>query len=267
MKFFLLDVFTLGEDSGNQLAVVLTSQALPESKMLSIAREFNFSETVFITDIDSALPELRIFTPKAELTFAGHPIIGAAWLIARLTTRQDQELKLKLPVGVTQVQASEQGARLIFPGQPKVSSFMGPLNEVLEQCQIQEAVNVGDIRLINVGPEFLLIPLLTGEALSNAVSPHQLPLPLKVYLVHEESPLQWSARMFAPAYGIIEDAATGSAACALAAFMKEVRGIDQGQIVISQGKEIDRPSKLVVGWDDKISLGGEVSLWGQGELL
>lgn len=261
MNYTLLNVFTRSENGGNQLAVVEVKAPLTTEKMQSIARDFNFSETVFVTDHKN----LRIFTPKSELPFAGHPTIGAAWWIAQQT--QQKQFALSLPLGLVPIRLQHNKVFLTFPGQPKVSNYTGDLAGLLEATHVpEEAIQKEWIRQINVGPEFLVIPLTSHQALREAQPPVSFPEPVKCYFIFQEHPTIFHVRMFAPSLSVMEDPATGSAACALAGFCRDVRNIPSGNVTVYQGREMDRPSEIQVSWDQLIHVGGSVEQWAQGQL-
>lgn len=263
MKFHLLNVFsTNDQNSGNQLAVVLSERELSTEKMQSIAKDFNFSETVFIYDHH----QLRIFTPKSELPFAGHPTIGAAWQVSQLIKKKNFSLKTQL--GMIEVEADEESASLIYPGQPKVRDYDGDLNHVLKATQVDLLeVHLEQVRYVSAGPEFLVIPLKSQSALKKAVSPVSSSQPLKCYFVFQSDPDNFYVRMFAPVLSVIEDPATGSAACALAGFAREVLGMKSSKVKVHQGAEMGRPSEINLSWSsDSIKLSGMVHHWGSGQL-
>lgn len=263
MNYLLLNVFTtLDKNSGNQLAVVLPEKKLTTEEMQSIAKDFNFSETVFIYD----QYELRIFTPKSELPFAGHPSIGASWVVHQITKYKNFSLSTKL--GILSIEANAHGSKLTFPGQPKVTDFSGDLNHLLKHCSVDPSqVHTNFVRNVNSGPEFTIIPLKSHSALKNATSPVTTQEPYKCYFIFQEAPHIYHVRMFAPVLSVIEDPATGSAACALAGFLKEVMNEPSGNIKILQGAQMDRPSEIGISWNKNgIHLEGLVSKWASGEL-
>jgi PhzF family phenazine biosynthesis protein len=111
------------------------------------------------------------------------------------------------------------------------------------------------------------MPLKSHAALKNAVPPMTTQDPLKCYFVFQENPSTYHVRMFAPILSVVEDAATGSAACALAAFVREVMGEKSGKATVYQGAEMNRPSEIQLEWTQaEIKLSGKVSEWGRGEL-
>lgn len=263
MKFHLLNVFSTPEkNSGNQLAVVFPEENLSTEEMQSIARDFNFSETVFVYDHY----QLRIFTPKHELPFAGHPSIGAAWQVGQLLPRKN--FSLEVPLGVLAVETSDQGARLTFPGQPVVRAFDGDLHHVLKHCSVEPSqVHMDQVRYVSSGPEFIVMPLRSHSALKKATPPVTTKDPLKCYFVFQEDGTTFHVRMFAPVLSVIEDPATGSAACALAGFLRDVMEMPSGKVHVYQGKEMNRPSHIRISWTPKeIHLEGTVSKWAEGEI-
>ena len=263
MRFELLNVFTTEESSsGNQLAVVFVDKNLTASEMQTVAKNFNFSETVFVRDHY----QLRIYTPQSELPFAGHPTIGAAYAIGLQTKRK--QMSLEVPLGVIEVEARSGGASLLFPGRPVISDYSGNIATVLGHCQVEEnQVHMELIRLVNVGPEFLVIPVKSHQALKRAVSPLGLKEPLKCYFIFQQNPDTFFVRMFAPSLSVNEDPATGSAACALGGYLRDVMDIAAGAISIFQGSEMKRPGLISLEWGRNfIKLSGAVTKWGEGNL-
>ncbi len=264
MKFALVNVFTTTPNSGNQLAVVFLESELSKDDMQTIAKNFNFSETVFVSNMDEANPSLRIFTPKSELPFAGHPTIGAGWMLSQILGTK--EFAVKVPSGVIPIKASSEGAILEFSKAPVLRPYEGDLLNVLKHCQVDESEIAFNPYLVNVGPEFLVIPLKSKEALINARPPLNLNEPLKCYFIHEETPEKFKVRMFAPSFSVIEDPATGSAACALAGYLEQVLKRSSGKMIISQGAEMGRACEIQLEWGKGIRVGGKVHLWAQGSL-
>jgi trans-2,3-dihydro-3-hydroxyanthranilate isomerase len=261
MNYSLLNVFTRGAYSGNQLAVVEVTAPLTAERMQSIARDFNFSETVFITDHRN----LRIFTPKSELPFAGHPTIGAGWWISQQT--QQTQFTLSLALGLVPIRIEQGKVFLTFPGSPKISPYSGDLTALLSATNVlEDQVQKTNICQANVGPEFLVIPLNSHAALKAARPPMGFPEPVKCYFIYQEHATIFHVRMFAPSLSVMEDAATGSAACALAGYCRDVRGIPSGNVTVYQGAEMGRPSEIQVSWDQLIHVGGSVEQWAHGKL-
>lgn len=223
MKFKLLNVFTKDDKNGNQLAAVYPDRKLSDEEMLNITKNFNFSETIFISD-----KNVRIFTPIGELSFAGHPTVGAASLIKD---------SFVVPEGKVEVEISD-SIYVTYPGQPVVNG-----------------------NVVSAGPTFTITEMKTEIELRDLKQPSN-PIPgnrLYYFFKHDDS--NYSVRMF----GMREDAATGSAACALAGYLR-ANGQATGKIKISQGKDINRECEIHLLWSDKIKIGGSVKVWGEGTL-
>lgn len=262
MKFYLLNVFTKENKAGNQLAAIFPTQELAPEQMQSIAREFNFSETIFITG-----SSIRIFTPGCELLFAGHPTVGAAWLLNHLGLGAGN-FSLQVPLGTIEASATAESASIKFPGNAIVRPFNGNLREVLHHSNVKEGdAEMRLVRNVNVGPEFTVIPVKSREALTNARSPLLSPEKVKAYFIFCENQSTFHVRMFAPGLSVAEDAATGSAACALAGYLSDVAKESEGNVTIFQGKEMGRDCKILLSWtNNEIRVGGKVKLWGEGVL-
>lgn len=224
MKFKLLNVFTKEEKNGNQLAAVYPDRQLSDEEMLNITKNFNFSETIFISE-----KNVRIFTPIGELSFAGHPTVGAACLIKD---------SFDVPAGRVEVDISD-SIYVTYPGQPVVNG-----------------------NKVTAGPSFTITEVHSEKELRDLKLPSN-PIPGdRLYYFYKHDDSHYSVRMF----GMREDAATGSAACALAGYLRDVRGIKTGKIKISQGKDINRECEIHLSWSDKIKIGGSVKVWGEGTL-
>jgi len=276
LPFHTLDVFTTERFGGNALAVVLEADGLTPSRMQMIAREFNISETVFVLKASSPghSARVRIFTPGAEVPFAGHPTVGAAALLAGLRTQggdgeRDAIVVLEQEIGVVRV-----GVRL-KPRQAAFAEFDAPRLAVSdgEPAHIDQLAAALDLSPSDIGFEshrpmryqagngFALVPIATLAAIGRArVVAHHWSAALGggniigAYLYTRQTVgvgAAFHARMFAPAVGIAEDPATGSAAVCLAAaihrFDKPADGLRR--CVIEQGYEMGRPSLIELALD------------------
>lgn len=264
--YTILDVFTEHAFSGNPLAVVLNADALNTRQMQAIAREFNLSETVFLQTptIDNALVRARIFTPARELPFAGHPTVGAACLLSEsgsLPRSDDMSFVLQEGIGPVPVRvrhapprqpyAELTAAQLPEYGPPPPAD--AAIAEILG-LQVADLGSEGEkVRAVSCGVPFVLVPVRAPEVLAAidldfaAWRRHlagQWSEQLYVYARGYEGELR--ARMFAPALGVSEDPATGSAAAALAGALASESPIVHGRLqwVIHQGLEMGRPSQL-----------------------
>ncbi|PRD45134.1 PhzF family phenazine biosynthesis protein [Phyllobacterium phragmitis] len=268
----IFDVFTEETLSGNPLAIVHDAEGLSEKRMQAIAREFNLSETVFITPAENPIhtTAIRIFTPDYELPFAGHPTVGTAIALARKRSGFNGEdadvlIALEEKIGVVRcgVGLSKKGAFAEFdlPRLPE------KLDIEVEKEVAAAALGVGthEIGFENHVPSvwsggnpYVLIPvhnLITAAKISvdtvfvrenmPAIDGRQLP----IYAYCRETRLfdsDFHARMFVTAGNHYEDPATGSAVAAFAGaihhFDKPVDGITQ--LWIEQGMEMGRPSRI-----------------------
>jgi trans-2,3-dihydro-3-hydroxyanthranilate isomerase len=265
MKYYLLNVFTKDSQNGNQLAAVFPEQELEISVMQKLAREFNFSETIFFNHLNHK--SIRIFTPNGELPFAGHPTVGAAWLLNHLG-KEDKNFLVEVKLGSIEVEVSDE-TFITYPGQPKVSDFDGDLEGLLKSSNLDFAdTDIEKIRMVDVGNVFTIIPLTSMAALNQAVPPVDFyDKSIKSYYIFKTSNNSYSVRMFAPGISINEDAATGSAACALGGYLKGVMLESEGNITLTQGTEMKRECELKLRWQRQIQVGGKVHLWGEGILL
>ena len=269
LQFETVDVFTADRFSGNPLAVVLNAEGLSTEQMQSIAAEFNLAETTFVLPPrDGAhTAEVRIFTPRAEMPFAGHPNIGTAFVLARAGTSygraipQDrvifEEKAGLVPIALLNDGATVVGARLASPQALSVDSEI-PVELIASAC----GVALDDIEtrhhrpcIASCGAAFILAELKTRDALA-AASPRtdifrqqvaQHPATsILVYAQVDEDSIDIRARMFAPQHGIPEDPATGSANVALIGLLAKLRPELDLQLSkrIAQGVEMGRPSLL-----------------------
>ncbi|MES0875229.1 PhzF family phenazine biosynthesis protein [Sinimarinibacterium thermocellulolyticum] len=266
LAYCILDVFTERPYTGNPLAVVLDADELQTAQMQAIAREFNLSETVFLQSprAEQALARARIFTPAKELPFAGHPTVGAACLLSLIgKAPQGEDVSFVIEQGVGPVpvrvrRAPDRAAyaELTAAQLPEFASEV-PDDAVIARILGIDVANLGSngerVRAVSCGVPFVLVPVRTPEVLAGIdldVASWRRALAgawaqaLYVYTRGYEGELR--ARMFAPAMGIAEDPATGSAAAALAGALASDSPIVDGRLhwVIHQGVEMGRPSQL-----------------------
>lgn len=265
-RFFLTDVFTRHKYGGNQLATFVDCKDLSDAEMQRIAREINFSETTFIR---SRTPrnggfDVRIFTPTAEVPFAGHPTLGTAHVIRRhlLRTTED-EIILNLPIGPIPVRfdTAKDGVAMLWMRQT-APTFGRTLDRSTMAAVLGLDVNDLDAQLpiaeVSTGFPHIVVPVNGLDALRRArIDPEQYEALVaaawaKIVLVFSREPYQathaLSVRVFAPYYGIAEDAATGSGNGALAAYLSRHRVMGSSSIdcVAGQGYEMNRPSMLAL---------------------
>ena len=250
--YLVYDVFTEAAFGGNPLAVFPDAGGLPEPQLQKIAREFNFSETSFVLPAEDAAHDakVRIFTPKRELAFAGHPTVGTAIALAGLGS-VGREMVLELGVGPIPVAVD--GTRAEFATRVPLETASAAPPEALAACLGLPASAIRTDRYTPVeaslGTAFTLVELTDRKALDNAfpvidafraAASDAERLSILAYVRDSD---RIEARMFAPLGGIPEDPATGSAAAALAAFLGKTDGASQ-PFTISQGVKMGRPSRI-----------------------
>ncbi|MEM0906252.1 MAG: PhzF family phenazine biosynthesis protein [Pseudomonadota bacterium] len=254
------DVFTDTPLAGNPLAVVFGADDIPTEAMHAIAREFNLSETVFITrppDEEHAA-SVRIFTPARELPFAGHPTVGSAIALAHREGGASRTVKMALKAGpVTSAVTIDDGvgtAEFDAPIVPFVTGTTPDPDKVAQALGLTPS-DIGFEGLTpssaNSGPHFMVVPVASVEALSKIERRTSLwvdtfgPGMCDIYCVTRTGADTFRARMFAPFEGIDEDPATGSAAVAFAAILgPHAQREGLSEYTISQGIEMGRPSRV-----------------------
>jgi len=270
LRYYTLDVFTDQIFGGNPLAVFPEAGALDEHQMQLIARELNLSETVFVTETKNpeCMNRLRIFTPQRELPFAGHPTVGSAFLLAQIgliyLESGDTRVVFEEGVGQVPVEIRSRNGRPVYtqlttavrpqvennvPGREVMASMLG-----IAETDIHESPLA--VQAASCGVPFLLVQLNSLAAVSRCQLNYlvwkqylQDAWAPSIYVYVQEAVLPSShihARCFAPAMGVQEDAATGSAATALAgalALRSEKTDVEF-RWIIEQGFEMKRPSFL-----------------------
>lgn len=290
-RFFTLDVFTTRRFAGNPLAVVLEPAGLDDAAMQAIAREYNLPETVFV--FPPAEPKhrarLRIFTPAREIPFAGHPTVGTAVLLAHLDGgTQERGLVLGENVGPVACRVAPQGdggsASFIIPRLPERLGALDDTGAVAAGLGLATA----DLGFDGFKPEawtagnaFAFVPVRDLDALRRArpdVTHWGKALGAGgltgAFLYGAGDGALFRARMFAPAMGVPEDPATGSAAAAFAGVLAASGRYGDGEhrVAIGQGFEMGRPStiRLVMtvrgGALDTATVGGEAVIVSEGTI-
>ena len=276
---------------GNQLATYWNKKAnkdLSKEEMQAMALEMNFSESTFIMEATTkdCLSKVRIFTPAAEIPFAGHPTLGTAFVL-RLKGILESGKKtalLQLGVGPIRVDFLENdNIRMIQPA-PVFEKPIDDLSRVAEAIGLDLSEIDPDlpVQVVSTGFPYIIVPLKTLSTVKRATPiPEAFQTDLtsfstkQVLIFSTETSFSDShvhARMFAPEVGVVEDPATGSAAGPLGAYL-EKHGVLQNHqfgepISIEQGYEIKRPSKLIARIPDKdmaeVHVSGKVRLVAEG---
>jgi trans-2,3-dihydro-3-hydroxyanthranilate isomerase len=256
--YVIVDVFTDTPLEGNQLAVFTDAQAIPSERMQAIAREMNLSETVFVLPAqDGADVRIRIFTPSNELPFAGHPTLGTAMVLGEPEGRQ--AVQLETGAGVIPVEFEWADGRIVSGRMRQPIPTWEPYGRA-EELLAALGVDASElpVEAYRNGPLHAYVALASEPAVA-ALEPDLgalAKLPDLGVSCFAGSGSHWKTRMFAPAHGVAEDPATGSAAGPLALHLVRHGRIAFGQeIEIRQGAEIGRPSTLyarVEGQGDRI---------------
>jgi trans-2,3-dihydro-3-hydroxyanthranilate isomerase len=261
-RFATLDVFCDRPFAGNPLAVVDDADGLDDSSMLAVAREFGFSETVFLqtATVPGCALSVRIFTPAGELAFAGHPTVGTAvWLAATGRVGRDgdggsivlQELAGPVPVTVRWRGTDRVSATITAPVAPTSTSSDLDSTALAALVGLGSADVVSEPRMMTAGNPFLAAQLRSTDALGRAAYDRSAWLDAgegraelgAVYLFVLDGD-DVRARLFSPGQDIAEDPATGSAAAALAALLAVDQPDGTHRWTIRQGIEMGRPSRI-----------------------
>jgi trans-2,3-dihydro-3-hydroxyanthranilate isomerase len=273
-RYVIADVFTNVPLEGNQVAVFTDAAGLDEKQMQRTAREMNLSETVFVFPGDAeADAEIRIFTPATELPFAGHPVLGTAFVLG--AGLDGGVVRLRVPAATVPVKLTRQGDRIVFGEMeqpiPTWERF-GAERELLRALGVDrselpvEAYDNGPIHLCVVLPDEQAVAELRPDMGALAALG-----PLNVSCFAGAGKLL-KTRMFAPGIGVAEDPATGSAAGPIAVHLARHGRIDFGaDIEIHQGAEIKRPSVLHARAEgaaeniERVAVGGAAVVVARGE--
>ncbi|MGD0477172.1 MAG: PhzF family phenazine biosynthesis protein [Nitrososphaerales archaeon] len=296
LTFHLVDVFAESPYGGNELAVVRGASRLSTDEMQKIAREFNFSETTFITTSENPgtkaarLFKVRIFTPTRELPFAGHPTLGTAYVIQKFVIGKrvpDVTLDLKIgkiPVTLVYGRGGELDRLWMRQVEPTFEK---------ERFSAKELSKVLGIRPDDIDPRFPIVEVSTGVPfiivpLRNLDAVKRCRIDGKSYdellrKMGEEGVLVFSpeareagddlsVRVFVEAFGVPEDAATGSGNGCLAAYLSHYRYFRSKEVdaKVDQGHEIGRPSRIYLKAREergrlRVSVGGRVASVGVGK--
>jgi trans-2,3-dihydro-3-hydroxyanthranilate isomerase len=288
MKFVICDVFTERAFGGNQLAVFPDARGLGEGAMQALAREFNFAETTFVLPPQDPqhFRRVRIFTPKTELPFAGHPTVGTAAVLATLGLSSTNVVVLEEGIGPVVVELELGGrapfARLVLEKEVDIPPDIPTRAAAAAALSLPEAA-VRDAWFASVGVPFCFIELAERAAVDRATlnraawSEHfaRAWAPSLYLFAGERAPgSRLYARMFAPAYGIEEDAASGSACAALAGRLAGRLSEREGTFTwrIDQGVAMGRPSLIEASAEKragriaKLKVGGYSVIVGEGNM-
>jgi trans-2,3-dihydro-3-hydroxyanthranilate isomerase len=299
LEFHTLDVFTDRRFAGNPLAVIHGADGLDTAAMQTIAREFNLSESVFVMKPDNPAhsAKIRIFTPAMELPFAGHPTVGTAVLLAELRAGEqagdmDSLVVLEEKIGTVRVGVKLHAGKAAFAefDAPKLPENAGPAPDaqLLAPALGLEPSEIGFANHrpthYSAGVPFTFLPVASLAVLARAeINPGRWATAFgssktgKMSIYCREtiaSSSAFHARVFAPAAGVAEDPATGSAAAAFAGVVHRFDGLRDGshRQVIEQGFEMGRPSHIALGMEvvggklTTVRIGGSAVLVSAGKM-
>ncbi len=274
-RYVVADVFTDRPLAGNQLAVFTDARGVPEELLQPLAREMNYSETVFVLPPEGdGHARMRIFTPAVELPFAGHPVLGTAFVLGG--PLQLEEIRLETGAGVVPVRLERDGNRIVFGRMEQLVPTVEPYPDVDELlAALGVARSELPVEVYDNGIRHAFVCLGSQEDVA-ALSPDfrrlgTLPASLGISCF-AGSGRSWKTRVFVPAGGVDEDPAAGSAAGPLALHLARHGRIAFGdEIEIAQGAEIGRPSTLYAkaeGTADqvqRVEVGGSAVIVARGE--
>jgi trans-2,3-dihydro-3-hydroxyanthranilate isomerase len=300
-RFIQVDVFTDRVFGGNPLAVFPDAEGLSDLEMQQLAREMNLSETTFVLppQAEGADFKVRIFTPAAELPFAGHPVVGTHWVLARLGRVQLQEpvttVRFELGVGVlpADVYGSRRKVRRVVmtQGPPTYQAVLADVSDLATGLGIRPAAILSSglpVQVVSTGVPQMMVPMWDLEDVRtldvgnfNIAALTRACQAVDTDCVHVFCPETESeeatvhVRMFAPLLGVAEDPATGSSNGAMGAYLvhhaqrhetlREVIAPREPttHIISEQGLEMGRPSLVHVEVDSQDGQVSEVRVGGQ----
>ena len=290
--FYIVDVFAERPYAGNQLAVVVGDE-LPDSKtMQRIAAEINYSETTFVSPglNDNGNYAVRIFTPAREIDFAGHPILGTAWVLRQYgMANASKEVPLELSIGTVTVtfDVNESGEEIAWFRAPAMSLGKSADPELMATALGLAPQDIDDtmpIQQVSAGTSAMIVPVRDFSALErarlnldaySALAGQGFPPLTYLFCSETQDPdNDMCVRFFFEAHGVREDPATGNGAAFLGAYLLEHKtGSDeQFSLRIEQGHAVQRPSQILLkgrkeAGVDIVFVGGRVIPVIEGRLL
>lgn len=298
LEFLLIDVFTDRPFGGSRLYLFPDGGNVPADQMQNLAMELGAGETAFIvpsTTSGSDRSGLRVFTPSAEIPFGGHSVLGATFALDHLNRRpastERESITWELESGQYKVVTSEEDGKLIYSLRLDQPVFMGQYfhrGKVARTLGLPEddiAITGLPCEVISTGLPIHIVPLASLEAMQRIILRHRDADAIARDLgfgdlfvftcetVDSEATVH--CRMFAPYFGIPEDAASGAATGALVAYLVKHRLVKYSsrvRIISEQGLEMGRPSRIIAeagisqGQATDIQVGGQCVLVGSGNI-
>jgi trans-2,3-dihydro-3-hydroxyanthranilate isomerase len=257
-SYVVVDAFARHPLTGNPVAVFFESDDLSTEQMQCIAREMNLSESTFVlSPRQDGDAHVRIFTPVNELPFAGHPLLGTAIALGKRTNAD--QLRIETAMGVVPFELERANGTVVAASMRQPVPVWEPFDraeELLEALGVEESTL--PVEIYRNGPRHVLVGFESVDALSKVDPDHRAlaRFPDMAVNCFAGAGTSWRNRMFSPAYGVVEDAATGSAAGPIAIHLARHGLSSYGRrIEITQGVEIGRPSPmgaLVHGENDRV---------------
>jgi trans-2,3-dihydro-3-hydroxyanthranilate isomerase len=261
--YHVVDVFTEHPLEGNPLAVFSDARGLDDATMQRIALELNLSETTFVfgPELAGSDANVRIFTPRSEMKFAGHPTLGTAFVLAQtgIVPPDANEIVLQEKIGPVKVRIQRNGRAMFWLETPPITK-----GRTFDRSLCAQALSLAEsdllagvpCQLVTAGNPTIFVPLEDAATVDRAAvdtaALHRLvaaePEPVCIF-AFAPAPFGAYSRMFAAELGVVEDPATGSATGPLAAFMMEhglVSDADGTRFVSEQGTKMGRRSLLHV---------------------
>lgn len=279
MKYYHVDVFSKTPMSGNGLTVVLLDEPLSDQDLLSITKEFNQFESIFLYPMENGMFQARIFTVQEELPFAGHPILGAGAVIHKLFYADNSTIDIPFSLAERNILIHSEKAEQHFKVKMNqgAAAFVSTIGSA-EHCRIAGALSLSlddidkdyPIETVSTGLPYLLVPVNKNiEKCRISCSDFELFLSgygAKFVYVFDTSTLQcrtWDND------GAVEDVATGSAAGPLCAYLVKNGRAAQGDIItLHQGSYVGRPSviKGCVDSRNEVIIMGDVAFFATGTI-
>jgi len=269
-RYVVADVFTDTPLQGNQVAVFTDAREIPESSLQALAREVNFSETVFVYPPEGeGHVRVRIFTPSTELPFAGHPVLGTAFVLAG--PLQLVEIALETGRGIVRIALEREGPRISFGRMQQPVPTIEPFAKADELLAALGGVESRlPVELYDNGVPHVYVALGSKSEVAALQPDFAAIAPLGDVGINcfAGEGASWKTRMFGIGLGMVEDPATGSAAGPLALHLARHGVVDYGtELEIVQGEEIKRRSVLyaTAHSPERIEVGGTAVIVARGE--
>ncbi len=281
-RYRLVNVFVESSTAtfgGNPLCVFENAHGMTDAEMQALTAQFNLSETSFILPRHGADPDVRIFTPRYELPFAGHPTVGTSFVIASMREAAGQRtdrLRLGMKAGVIDV-VREQGAWTFTANAHRSRATSASAEVLAKAIGLSPDDLAGEARFVSTGTEQLVIPIASVAALGRAQPVAELlraHFPndagrYMAYLVVRVASDRFQVRFFFPtASGLTEDPGTGSACANLGGYLLDAGASTPALFTVTQGEFIDRLNVLQLSLtaEKRIRVGGRVLALGGGEI-